>query len=128
LAFVNPNKRKKSKSNKKVSEKSSKSYKIDQSKVNSRVAKKDEIVDISKVEKEEVDLPVYCTTPDKGREMDLFIVHVMIQSQRDTVKPYFIGNYSSKSYDMQIKSSSMTLNPRDVVKDNFEDVVNLKRK
>lgn len=126
MAFNKPIK-KKTKSNNKNSNKP-KSYKVDHSKINSKVSNIDSDIDISKIERETVDLPVYCTTPDKGREMDLFIVHVMIQAQRDTIRPYFIGNYSSKSYDMQIKSSSLSLSPKDLIKDNSDDVINLKRK
>ena len=106
---------------------SNKNYKVDQKRIkNSKSVENNRSTE--RLENEIIDLPVYCSNPDKEREIDLFLVHAMIQSNRGRIKPYFIGNYSSKSFDMQIKSSSMSLQPKDLVEDNSDSVMNLSRK
>lgn len=124
--FGKKNEKSVKKSSKKPS--NSKVHKIEQ-----RVEKTPNESEVNKIAEDAIDneiinLPVYCCPPDKSREIDLFITDAVIQSKKEIMRPYFMGNYSRKSFDMQIKSSSVEFEPSDLVEDKSKGVINLKRK
>lgn len=114
-------------SSKKHKKNAPKTFKVDEDKIKSRPKIKTDTV-AEDLTKEVIDIPVYCSSPIKDRDIDLFLVHAMIQSNREAIKPYFVGNYSYKSFDMEIKSSSMALEPKDLVKNDSDSVMNLSRR
>lgn len=80
-------------------------------------------------EEERLVIPVYSNSPSKDNSLDLFLVDLLTQSDREEVIPYFIGTYATKSFDIHIRNSTVGVEPSDLVADeNLNEVFNLKRK
>lgn len=76
---------------------------------------------------ETISLPVYSNYVDKDCEIDAFIVDVLRYCEDEVIKPFFIGDYNLKSFDMYIKNSSIGIEPSDKI-NSGDEVINLKRK
>lgn len=80
------------------------------------------------LENEVINLPVYSSAITKDNEIDSFIVDVMRHADREDIKPFFIGQYNTTSYEMHIKNSSTGTTPSDLIEDDLSsDVVNLRK-
>lgn len=80
------------------------------------------------LENEVINLPTYSSSITKDNEIDSFIVDIMRHADKEDIKPFFIGQYNTTSYEMYIKNSSTTITPSDLVEDDLSsDVVNLRK-
>lgn len=80
------------------------------------------------LENEVINLPVYSSSITKDNEIDSFIVDVMRHADKKDIKPFFIGQYNTTSYEMHIKNSSSEVIPNDLIEDDSsDDVINLRK-
>lgn len=80
------------------------------------------------LENEVINLPVYSSAITKDNEIDSFIVDIMRHADKEDIKPFFIGQYNTTSYEMHIKNSSTGTTPSDLIEDDLSnDVVNLRK-
>lgn len=91
-----------------------------------KVQNESEVLNSMDLGNETISLPVYSNYIDKDCEIDAFVVDVLSYCETEVIRPFFIGNYESKSFDTYIRNSSAT-NEHSAKTPNGDEVINLKR-
>lgn len=92
-----------------------------------KVQNESEVLNSMDLGNETISLPVYSNYIDKDCEIDAFVVDVLSYCETEVIRPFFIGNYETKSFDTYIKNSSLSNESPDKTPSG-DDVINLKRK